>query len=166
MTESHADLIAARIGDGGEVVTGFDNDDAGCAAAWRTFLAVQRFTSSVTCLDLSALPGKADPCDVRAESGNQALVQLVEGRQPLLRTLLRSDIARHDLGEPEQKAAARDAVAKRLAEVTDPVLVREYTRLAAQWIGIEVSSPGFCSCLLYTSPSPRDQRGSRMPSSA
>ena len=58
--------------------------------------------------------------------------------------MLRSDIARHDLGEPEQKAAARDAVAKRLAEVTDPVLVREYTRLAAQWIGIEVSSPGFC----------------------
>ena len=25
---------------------------------------------------------------------------------------------------------------------------------------------GYCSCLLYTSPSPRDQRGSRMPSSA
>ena len=25
---------------------------------------------------------------------------------------------------------------------------------------------GFCACLLYTSPSPRDQRGSRMPSSA
>ena len=24
----------------------------------------------------------------------------------------------------------------------------------------------FCTCLLYTSPSPRDQRGSRMPSSA
>ena len=24
----------------------------------------------------------------------------------------------------------------------------------------------YCSCLLYTSPSPRDQRGSRMPSSA
>ena len=26
--------------------------------------------------------------------------------------------------------------------------------------------PGIASCLLYTSPSPRDQRGSRMPSSA
>ena len=26
--------------------------------------------------------------------------------------------------------------------------------------------PHFLSCLLYTSPSPRDQRGSRMPSSA
>ena len=28
------------------------------------------------------------------------------------------------------------------------------------------STPGFMLCLLYTSPSPRDQRGSRMPSSA
>ena len=29
-----------------------------------------------------------------------------------------------------------------------------------------VMPPFFMSCLLYTSPSPRDQRGSRMPSSA
>ena len=31
---------------------------------------------------------------------------------------------------------------------------------------IRVCSPVIMSCLLYTSPSPRDQRGSRMPSSA
>ena len=31
-------------------------------------------------------------------------------------------------------------------------------------INIEADKP--CTCLLYTSPSPRDQRGSRMPSSA
>ena len=29
-----------------------------------------------------------------------------------------------------------------------------------------IVAPGCCGCLLYTSPSPRDQRGSRMPSSA
>ena len=29
-----------------------------------------------------------------------------------------------------------------------------------------VSAPGGCACLLYTSPSPRDKRQSRMPSSA
>ena len=33
-------------------------------------------------------------------------------------------------------------------------------------IGIPPIRPFFSSCLLYTSPSPRDQRGSRMPSSA
>ena len=31
---------------------------------------------------------------------------------------------------------------------------------------ITFNQPGFDTCLLYTSPSPRDQRGSRMPSSA
>ena len=30
----------------------------------------------------------------------------------------------------------------------------------------DTSEEFFCNCLLYTSPSPRDQRGSRMPSSA
>ena len=36
-----------------------------------------------------------------------------------------------------------------------------YTRDAANY-----QDGDFISCLLYTSPSPRDQRGSRMPSSA
>ena len=39
---------------------------------------------------------------------------------------------------------------------------------AQSWLfGLERSRPlSFRACLLYTSPSPRDQRGSRMPSSA
>ena len=40
----------------------------------------------------------------------------------------------------------------------DPVdVVHHYADEGAKWLHI---------CLLYTSPSPRDQRGSRMPSSA
>ena len=35
-----------------------------------------------------------------------------------------------------------------------------------QFIHIDQSECIMCDCLLYTSPSPRDQRGSRMPSSA
>ena len=31
---------------------------------------------------------------------------------------------------------------------------------------LQMGAPGAWTCLLYTSPSPRDQRGSRMPSSA
>ena len=34
------------------------------------------------------------------------------------------------------------------------------------WAMLQRVSQGFVACLLYTSPSPRDQRGSRMPSSA
>ena len=36
----------------------------------------------------------------------------------------------------------------------------------ARVLGFGEGSSLFDSCLLYTSPSPRDQRGSRMPSSA
>ena len=33
-------------------------------------------------------------------------------------------------------------------------------------LGVEAPKPTFMPCLLYTSPSPRDKRQSRMPSSA
>ena len=33
-------------------------------------------------------------------------------------------------------------------------------------VAVNLRNEGFRDCLLYTSPSPRDQRGSRMPSSA
>ena len=39
-----------------------------------------------------------------------------------------------------------------------------FTPFKRRWI--EHFDPDFLDCLLYTSPSPRDQRGSRMPSSA
>ena len=38
--------------------------------------------------------------------------------------------------------------------------------VSARFVTPGVNIGLFCSCLLYTSPSPRDQRGSRMPSSA
>ena len=37
---------------------------------------------------------------------------------------------------------------------------------ASQTGSLAINNPGAYGCLLYTSPSPRDQRGSRMPSSA
>ena len=42
----------------------------------------------------------------------------------------------------------------------------EVTSPAAPAIGYQGPLGWTCTCLLYTSPSPRDQRGSRMPSSA
>ena len=40
------------------------------------------------------------------------------------------------------------------------------TGIASSYQGYETKSGCYLCCLLYTSPSPRDQRGSRMPSSA
>ena len=46
------------------------------------------------------------------------------------------------------------------------VLLPHLEKGTVRFIGATTHNPYFYVCLLYTSPSPRDQRGSRMPSSA
>ena len=50
-----------------------------------------------------------------------------------------------------------------LHERTGSVALRE---LEAKQRKVRLPSHAFCTCLLYTSPSPRDRQKSRMPSSA
>ena len=56
------------------------------------------------------------------------------------------------------KAVAMDARGKTLLERVEPILSNLEKFFA--------NNPNFETCLLYTSPSPRDKRQSRMPSSA
>ena len=48
----------------------------------------------------------------------------------------------------------------------DPVLISLIRRSMPNLVAYDLAGVQPMSCLLYTSPSPRDQRGSRMPSSA
>ena len=51
--------------------------------------------------------------------------------------------------------------------MVDQEKVREGVRLILEGIGEDINREGLIeTCLLYTSPSPRDKRQSRMPSSA
>ena len=50
--------------------------------------------------------------------------------------------------------------------ITVLVVARMLLPAVMGFLDIDTSSDGPSLCLLYTSPSPRDQRGSRMPSSA
>ena len=50
--------------------------------------------------------------------------------------------------------------------LTAAAVVQQSRSTIAASLGFGPEALIFCSCLLYTSPSPRDQRGSRMPSSA
>ena len=62
-----------------------------------------------------------------------------------------------------------DSLRERAAKLVDQhwqeIMALSRFLLAKQELPGEVADV-FCDCLLYTSPSPRDQRGSRMPSSA
>ena len=56
----------------------------------------------------------------------------------------------------------------RWPRLSEPEMVRHYTWLSKRNFGIDTGfyPLGSCTCLLYTSPSPRDRTRSRMPSSA
>ena len=68
--------------------------------------------------------------------------------------------------KPEDGDIHEDMAAERLARAFSPTTVT-FTRAATGRVNIRTLQRGIIRyCLLYTSPSPRDQRGSRMPSSA
>ena len=50
--------------------------------------------------------------------------------------------------------------------ITELVMMERLELMDDKWPKLNVLSTAPTGCLLYTSPSPRDQRGSRMPSSA
>ncbi|MBM4568993.1 DNA primase [Rhodococcus hoagii] len=138
-TPTQTDLLASRIGDGGEIVIAFDNDDAGRKAAWSLFQACQRFTTNITALDLTNYATKADPCEVRLLGGDDALTAAIAARRPALQMLLDADITRSDLTTPEGKVNATEQVRRRLSAVSSAVLRREYQRWAADRIGVHTN---------------------------
>ena len=66
-----------------------------------------------------------------------------------------------------QKLAKTNAYQTRLSEMQQAMLNLALSNdLAAIRVKRKLEGANALTCLLYTSPSPRDQRGSRMPSSA
>lgn len=136
-SRTQAELLASRVGDGGEIIVGFDNDTAGRKAAWALFQACQGFTTNITVLDFTAYGDKSDPCDVRTVGGADALVAATDKRRPALRALLTGDIGNFDLTTPEGKVNATEQVRRRLSAVQSAVLRREYQQWAATEIGVD-----------------------------
>ena len=59
---------------------------------------------------------------------------------------------------------AKDKIIENTNLDNDDILIKSITTKGDEVQDVRLSEVG--GCLLYTSPSPRDQRGSRMPSSA
>ena len=73
--------------------------------------------------------------------------------------------ARPDVARRAQRARRRDPL-RRPENVDVPVPSAEEVVPVLTKLGMDASAPAIETCLLYTSPSPRDVEESRMPSSA
>ena len=119
----------------GQVVFTFDGDAAGQKAAQRAFADDQRFVSQTY---VAVEPHGLDPCELRQQYGDAAVVALVEQRVPLFEFAIRGVLANHDLDVPEGRVAALRAAAPLVASIRDRSLRPEYTRALAGWLGMEV----------------------------
>ncbi|WP_052692333.1 DNA primase [Gordonia sihwensis] len=140
VSAEQADLLRARVGDHGHIVSGFDNDDAGRKGAWALFLACQDFTTQITAIDYSQYGAKADACDVRTRGSDTDLAELVNTQVPVLQLLIDADTDVPDAATPEQVALAAHHAAERLALVRSPILRDRYTQHAAARLNIPASA--------------------------
>ena len=98
-------------------------------------------------------PDPIETPDATPEPENESIIDSEEALEP------KPDYS--DLTEEAERSAKLNSYFERLKAETNP----EDANLIAEDIWAIWLDSG-SDCLLYTSPSPRDQRGSRMPSSA
>ncbi len=121
----------------GSVVFTFDGDAAGQKAALRAFEEDQRF---VTQTFVAVEPTGLDPCDLRLQHGDAAVVALVDRRVPLFEFAIRSTLAAYDLESAEGRVAALRDASPIVAKIRDTALRPEYARRLAGWLGIDVAT--------------------------
>lgn len=121
--QHHMYTLRRLVGDAGEVVFGFDDDEAGQKAARAAY---RDFNSDLR--RLSALPrsGGLDPDDLRRAKGDAALQEFVENRVPLSEAVILAVVEHMPQETPEDRIAALDATLPYLNDISDPLVRHEY----------------------------------------
>jgi DNA primase len=82
-------------------------------------------------------PNGMDPCELRMQSGDAAVRDLVAARIPLVEFVLRSTVSRFDLDTAEGRSGALDRGIPMVARIKDFGLRDEYARRLAGLVGAE-----------------------------
>jgi DNA primase len=108
-----------------EVIFNFDPDEAGQKAAMRAFASAQKF-NALTYIAIG--PDGLDPCDLRQQRGDQAILSMIAEKRPLVEFAIERAISAFDLATREGQVAAVRAAAPIVAEISDPVLRSSYEK--------------------------------------
>lgn len=128
----HAQIVRRLLGDEGITVFVFDPDAAGRKAARRTFeIEGLKHTQAYVAVPKTGL----DPCDLRLQQGNEAIVNLSTSLISITEFVLGDELSKHDIKEPEQRASFLREAGKVLNEIGDPSLQDAYLRKVAFWSG-------------------------------
>lgn len=134
LTSSHAKTLQ-RLTNNFSLV--FDSDKAGSMATDRTISLLREieiYPKVVT------LEGGKDPDEVIRKQGPEKFRKLAENAVPWLRYRIDAAIGRHNIKEAEGKAKAVKETAQILSAEKDPVLRKEYSKLAASRLGVDTEA--------------------------
>ncbi|WP_204163584.1 DNA primase [Nocardioides gilvus] len=159
--EDHSRVLRRFLGDHdesrGEVIFTFDGDAAGQKAALRAFAGDQNFVSQTY---VAVAPSGMDPCDMRLKQGDEAVRELIAGREPLYRFVLGNVVKRFDLDRADGRVDAMREAAQLVASVRDKSKVDAFARELAAMVGIDVDEAS-AQVRRAVARQSSDQRGSR-----
>ncbi|MEE2033319.1 DNA primase [Rhodococcus chondri] len=116
----------------GEVIYTFDGDAAGQAAAMKAFEGDQK-TAAKTFVAIA--PKGMDPCELRQESGDAAVRDLVARRTPMFEFVVKSILSEHDLDTVEGRVEALRRSVPVVARIKDRSMRDNYSVQLAHWVG-------------------------------
>lgn len=129
--------LASGTSLGGQVIFTFDGDAAGQKAAMRAFAEDQKFAAQTYVV---ILPGGLDPCDLRLQQGDRAIVDALEDKRPLFEFVMKSHLKAYDLYTAEGRVGAIQTIAPLVSDIRDKALRLEYVRAVSNWTGMPLES--------------------------
>jgi DNA primase len=140
--EAHVGLLRRLLLDAetlkGEVVFTFDGDAAGQKAALRAASLDDRFTLQTY---VAVARDGLDPCDLRLQHGDQAVLDLLAAKVPLYEFVLRTAMTSYDLDTDEGRLAALGECVPVLSSIRDAGLRELYVQRVAGWLGFSDVGP-------------------------
>jgi len=126
-------MLSAEKDTPAEVIFTFDPDAAGQKAAMRAFNDSHKFSAQTF---VAVGPEGLDPCDLRSEKGDEAVVQMIENKKPLFEFAIKQKISKFDLGTIEGRVGAARAAAPVVAAIRDSAMRPAYIRELAGWVNL------------------------------
>jgi DNA primase len=127
-------LLSADKESPAQVIFTFDPDAAGQKAAMRAYADSHKFSAQTF---VAVGPDGLDPCDLRSEKGDAAVVEMIDDKKPLFEFAIKQKISKFDLSTIEGRVGAARAAAPVVAQILDPSMRPAYTRELAGWVNLD-----------------------------
>ncbi|MEY4262513.1 MAG: hypothetical protein RLY88_221 [Actinomycetota bacterium] len=127
-------MLSAEKDTPAQVIFTFDPDAAGQKAAMRAFADSHKFSAQTF---VAIGPDGLDPCDLRAQKGDEAVQLMIENKKPLFEFAIKQKIAKFDLATVEGRVGAARAAAPIVAAIRDSAMRPAYVRELAGWVNLD-----------------------------